>query len=478
MDYTLLSAKELLDRLTKKEITSIALTQQYIDKILSDDQHDQPLNALTFMMKKEALSMADEADKRLAKGDSSPLLGLPMIVKDNMNIKGHPTTCASKILDGYKASYDATIVSKLKKAGAVLLAKSNMDEFAMGSSSEYSCYGPVRNYRDRDRSPGGSSGGSAVAISAQWTPLALGSDTGGSIRQPASLCGVVGMKPTYGRVSRYGLVAYSSSLDQIGPFANTVEDAALLLQVISGHDPHDSTSSKEKVPDYLDKIDQNIKSKKIGVVKDYHSKDLAPEIKAKVDEAIDKLKSKGCEIVDVSLPHAEYGVPVYYVIATAEASSNLSRFDGIRYGQRSETQSLEDTYLQSRSEGFGPEVKRRVILGTYVLSSGYYDAYYLKAQKVRTLIKQDFQKAFEQVDALITPTSPTTAFKIGEKMNDPLEMYLTDIYTVNLNLAGLPGISIPFGESEEGLPIGVQLIGNYFHEKPLLNIAWHLEREK
>jgi len=476
MDITELSVSELQIKLNNKEISVKELITKYIRKIEEDEQHEKPLNALITLMKGTALSMAEDADKRLASGDKSPLLGIPIVIKDNINIKGEPTTCASNILKGYSATFDATVIEKLKEAGAIFLGKSNMDEFAMGSSSEHSFKGSVRNQVNRDYISGGSSGGSAVSVGANWTPLALGSDTGGSIRQPASLCGVVGMKPTYGRVSRYGLVAYSSSLDQIGPVANNVTDVAMLLNVISGYDSKDSTSYQKIVPDYTSQLNNTIAGLKIGLAKEYFSDQLEPSVKKKIDGAVEKLKSLGCEIVDISLPHTEYGIPVYYIIATAEASSNLSRFDGIRYGARVESDDLVDTYLKSRSKGFGLEVKRRIILGTYALSSGYYEAYYLKAQKVRTLIKQDFVEAFKTVDLLITPTSPSTAFKIGERLDDPLKMYLSDIYTVNLNLAGLPGISIPYGNDDNGLPIGLQLVGNYFEESRLLNAAWQMEQ--
>ncbi len=475
MDISQLSAMELKEKLAKRELSSKELTQKYIDKIEADQSHEKPLNAVITLLKDQALSMAENADTMLARGETKPLLGLPIIIKDNINIKGVASTCASKILKGYTASFDSTVVKNLKEAGAVLLAKSNMDEFAMGSSSEYSAAGAVRNHLDRDRSPGGSSGGSATSIGAKWAPLALGSDTGGSIRQPASFCGVVGMKPTYGRVSRYGLVAFSSSLDQIGPFANSVKDLALVQNVISSYDANDSTSCQEPVPDYLAGIEGSIQGKKIGLPKEYFSEDLDPLIKEKVDQAADQLKQLGCELVEISLPHTDYGIPVYYLIATAEASSNLSRFDGIRYGARNEASNLYDTFLNSRSEGFGVEVKRRIILGTYALSSGYYDAYYLKAQKARTLIKNDFVNAFKDLDAILAPTTPSTAFKIGEKVDDPLQMYLSDLYTVNINLAGLPALSLPYGNDANGLAVGIQLIANYFHEKNLLNIAWQLE---
>ncbi len=475
MDITELNIDELKNKLLNKEFSVTELVNKYLAKIKADNTSNKPLNAITHVMENEALNMAKEADSLIDKGKDLQLLGIPIIIKDNINIKGQQTTCASAILKGYKASFDAGVIKRLKKAGAIFLAKSNMDEFAMGSSSEHSIYGAVRNYKDRDCIAGGSSGGSASAISAKFAPIALGSDTGGSIRQPASLCGVVGLKPTYGRVSRFGLVSYSSSLDQIGVFSNCVRDSALLLAVISGHDNNDSTSVDVDVPNYLDAIDKDITDMRIGIPKEYFSQDLNPNIKDCVYRAVDRLSDLGCKIVNISLPHTEYGIPAYYLIATSEASSNLSRFDGIRYGRRSEGSDLLDTFFKSRSEGFASEVKRRIILGTYALSSGYYDAYYLKAQKVRTLIKRDFVNAFNDVDVIISPTSPTTAIKIGEKVNNPLDMYLMDIFTVNVNLAGLPGISIPFGEDDSGLPIGVQLIGNYFKEKTILNTAYHLE---
>ncbi|MDH5682038.1 MAG: Asp-tRNA(Asn)/Glu-tRNA(Gln) amidotransferase subunit GatA [Spirochaetota bacterium] len=471
MSLTDLSIQELREKLDKKEISSVELCKEYIKNIEKDSHHEKPLNALITLCNDMALSMAEKADERIAAGESAPLLGIPIIIKDNINVKGVSSSCASGILDGYLASFNATVSNRLQEAGAVFLGKANMDEFAMGSSSEHSVKGAVRNPVDRDRSPGGSSGGSAAVVKANWAPASLGSDTGGSIRQPAAFCGVYGMKPTYGRVSRYGLIAYSSSLDQIGPFANNIHDLALILETISGHDPLDSTSSSEPVPKYSASLDKDIKGLKVGIAKEYMSDSLDESVRKKVDETVDQLRDLGCEIKEISLPHSEYGIPCYYIIATAEASSNLSRFDGIRYGRRVESENLHDTFLNTRSAGFGDEVKRRIILGTYVLSSGYYDAYYLKAQKVRSLIKEDFVKAFSEVDLLITPTSPSTAFKIGEKLDDPLQMYLSDIYTVNLNLAGLPGISIPRGGDDSGLPVGVQLIGNYFKEELILNVA-------
>jgi aspartyl-tRNA(Asn)/glutamyl-tRNA(Gln) amidotransferase subunit A len=404
--------------------------------------------------------------------------GVPVCLKDVISAKGQPLTAASKILENYRSPYDATVTVKLKQAGAVVGGRLNLDEFAMGSSTENSAYGPTRNPWDLERVPGGSSGGSSAAVAARETPLTLGSDTGGSIRQPASLCGVVGMKPTYGRVSRYGLAAFASSLDQIGPFSQTVEDAALLLETISGHDPLDSTSYPASVPGYLNALKGKLEPCKLGLPKEFFGEGMDDEVRKAIDQAIAWYKEQGYEMVDVSLPTTDLSVPVYYVIATAEASSNLARYDGIRYTKRSEhSENAIDVYAKSRGEGFGEEVKRRCILGAYGLSSGYYDAYYLRAQKTRTLIRNDFEKAFQEVDAILTPTSPTPAFKFGEKSEDPISMYLSDIYTISTNLAGLPGISVPCGFSENGLPIGMQLIGQAFEEEKLLAIAHAYDRE-
>ncbi|MDX2040308.1 MAG: Asp-tRNA(Asn)/Glu-tRNA(Gln) amidotransferase subunit GatA [Acidobacteriota bacterium] len=420
---------------------------------------------------------AMDADIRSAV-KAKPLAGIPVVVKDNMCATGVRTTCGSRILGNYIPPYTATAVKKLEAAGAILVAKANMDEFAMGSSTENSAFGTVRNPVNTDYVPGGSSGGSAVAVAAGHVPVSLGSDTGGSIRQPASFCGIVGLKPTYGRVSRYGLVAYASSLDQIGPFATSVKDAARMLQIISGHDRHDSTSSNAEVPNFVSALTGNITGLRVGVPPECFGEGLDAEVRAKVETAIAKLKERGAEIVEVHLPHTKYVVAVYYLIATAEASSNLARFDGVRYGHRTEDpRSLSDLYRRTRDEGFGAEVKRRIMLGTFALSSGYYDAYYEKAQRVRAMLANDFAEAFKKCDVIATPTAPTPAFKIGEKSDDPLAMYLGDIYTVTMNLAGVPAVSVPCGVSAAGLPIGLQLIGNHFDEARLLNAAYAFEQE-
>ncbi len=416
-----------------------------------------------------ARAAAESADTSL------PLGGIPVAIKDVINVQGEPCTCSSKILQGYTAPYDATVVTKLRAAGAVPFGRTNMDEFAMGSSTENSAIKVTRNPRDPERIPGGSSGGSAAVVAADEALASLGSDTGGSIRQPAALCGCVGLKPSYGRVSRYGLVAFASSLDQIGPFTHTVEDAALVLQAIAGHDPLDSTSLDVPVPDYSAALNDGVKGMKLGVPKEYFVDGMDPQVEARVREAIEVYRGLGAEIVEVSLPHTKYAVADYYIIATAEASANLARFDGVRYGKRAESpRDLADHYGRTRGEGFGKEVKRRIILGTYVLSSGYYDAYYLRAQKVRTLIRRDFVEAFEKVDGLLSPTSPVPAFKIGERMSDPLQMYLSDIFTIAANLAGICGISIPCGDADvdgKKLPVGLQIMAPAFEEARLLRIA-------
>ena len=416
-----------------------------------------------------ARAAAEKADTSL------PLGGIPVAIKDVINVAGEPCTCASKILQGYTAPYDATVIRKLRAAGAIPFGRTNMDEFAMGSSTENSALQVTRNPRDPERIPGGSSGGSAAVVAADEALASLGSDTGGSIRQPAALCGCVGLKPTYGRVSRYGLVAFASSLDQIGPFTHTVEDAALVLQAIAGHDPLDSTSLDVPVPDYSATLNDGVKGLRLGVPKEYFVDGMDPQVAARVREAIEIYRGLGAEIVDVSLPHTKYAVADYYIIATAEASANLARFDGVRYGKRAEApRDLADHYGRTRGEGFGKEVKRRIILGTYVLSSGYYDAYYLRAQKVRTLIRRDFEEAFQKVDGLISPTSPVPAFKIGERMADPLQMYLADIFTIAANLAGICGISIPCGDVEvdgKKLPVGLQIMAPAFEDARLLRIA-------
>ncbi len=434
---------------------------------------DPQLNAFLSIEREHATARAAELD---AAGGSTPLNGLAIAVKDNICTKGLQTTCGSHILHNYKAQYDATAISRLNAAGAVVIGKTNMDEFAMGSSNESSAFGVVRNPWDTDRVPGGSSGGSAAAVASGMVRAALGSETGGSVRQPAALCGIVGIKPTYGRISRYGLVAFASSLDGIGIFGQTSRYVADVLGVIAGRDPMDSTSADIPVPDYAAELTSKIAGSTIGVPRDLFSEGLDDDVRDKVEAAIKNFESLGARIVDVSLPHAKYGIAVYYIIATAEASSNLARYDGVRYGFRAEgADELRQMYSRTREEGFGAEVKRRIMLGTYVLSSGYYDAYYSKAQKVRALIKRDYGTAFEKCDAILTPTSPSVAFKIGERVEDPLAMYLSDIYTVSANLAGTPAISVPCGLSVDGLPIGVQLVGNFWSEKLLLDLGHSYE---
>ena len=413
-----------------------------------------------------------------AEGKTLPALGgVPVGIKDVISTRGVRTTAGSKILENYIPPYDGTAVARMEAAGAVVLGKMNCDEFAMGSSNENSAYHPVRNPRDLSRVPGGSSGGSAAAVAADMAVVTLGSDTGGSIRQPASFCGVVGLMPTYGRVSRYGLIAFASSLDHIGPLAKTVKDSAIVLRTIAGRDPMDSTSADVAVPDYVGELDKPVRGMKLGVAKEYFSEGLDDEVRQAVEAAIDKLKALGCDVVPVSLPHTPYAIPTYYLIATAEASSNLARYDGVRYSRRARgVNTLSEMYRRSRDEGLGAEVKRRIMLGTYALSAGYYDAYYLKAQKVRTLLTRDFDEAFRKVDAIVTPTSPTAAFRLGEKSNDPLAMYLADIYTVTADLAGIPGISVPCGETKEKLPIGLQILGKHFAESTILRVAHAYEQ--
>jgi aspartyl-tRNA(Asn)/glutamyl-tRNA(Gln) amidotransferase subunit A len=475
----------LTARLARREISARDLTRACLDQIA---RVDGSIHAFISCDAADALAQADAADRELAAGVTpaqKPLLGIPIGVKDVLAVKDQPLNCGSKILGNFISPYDATVIQKLKAAGAVVFGRLNMDEFAMGSSTENSAFGVTRNPWDPTRIPGGSSGGSAAAVAADEAIATLGSDTGGSIRQPAALCGCVGLKPTYGRVSRYGLVAFASSLDQIGPFTKDVYDAALMLGVISGHDELDSTSVPQPVPDYTAALDGNIKGLKLGLPREYLIGGLDPEVKAAVDAAVKQFASLGAEIVDISLPHTDYAVATYYIIATAEASANLARFDGVRYGRRVDGADPLQMYAKTRKEGFGAEVKRRIILGTYVLSSGYYDAYYLRAQKVRTLIRNDFLKAFEKVDAIVTPTSPTAAFKIGEKTGDPLQMYLSDIFTISCNLAGISGISLPCGfTAAPKLPIGLQLLGQPFGEAILLKLAhayeqstpWHREK--
>jgi len=480
--------------IAERRTTAAALAEEFYARI---KQQDPEIGAFLSLSKERAAGKAAEIDKLAEAGQPlPPLAGVPVAIKDVLVTRGVRTTAGSKILENFIPPYDCTAVARMEAAGAVVLGKLNCDEFAMGSSTENSAYHPVRNPRDKSRVPGGSSGGSAAAVAAGMAVAALGSDTGGSIRQPASFCGVVGLKPTYGRVSRYGLIAFASSLDHIGPFAKTVKEVVLVLRTIAGRDPMDSTSAEVPVPDYVAELEKPLgegpsscgagilarersaradnsgRAIRVGVAKEYFGEGLDPEVRAAVEAAIQKLAELGCEIVPVSLPHTEYAIPTYYIVATAEASSNLARYDGVRYGFRApRARTLSDMYRLSRDGGFGIEVKRRIMLGTYALSAGYYDAYYLKAQKVRTLLTQDFDEAFKKVDVIAAPTSPTPAFKLGEKVDDPLAMYLADIYTVTANLAGIPGISVPCGENHEKLPIGLQLFGRHFDEATLLRVA-------
>ncbi|MBN1957341.1 MAG: Asp-tRNA(Asn)/Glu-tRNA(Gln) amidotransferase subunit GatA [Desulfuromonadales bacterium] len=474
MSFSNISISQLRRQLLKGEITAIALTRSCLERIKATDAQ---LNAFITLCEEQAMTAAAVADQQLANGQGGLLTGIPVAVKDIFNTRDVRTTCGSKILANYVSPYDATAVTRLQDEGAILVGKLNMDEFAMGSSNENSAAGAVHNPWDLSRVPGGSSGGSAAAVAAGQVVAALGTDTGGSIRQPASHCGVVGLKPTYGRVSRYGVIAYASSLDQVGPVTRSVEDCALMLSAIAGYDPADSTSVDCPVPDYMDNLNAGVGGKKIGLPKEYFVAGLDPEVKLAVEATVETYRRMGAEIVEVSLPHTDYAVASYYLIATAEASSNLARYDGVRFGVREDDGSgLIGMYQQTRSKGFGDEVKRRIMLGTYALSSGYYDAYYLKAQKVRTLIRQDFLNAFDRVDLLLTPVAPTPAFKIGALMNDPLHMYLSDIFTIPVNLAGTCAMSLPCGLSREGLPIGVQLIGRPFAEADILQAAYAYEQ--
>ena len=479
-----LTISELTTKIAKREVSAREATQACLDRVAKVDGQ---IHAFISHNDADALAQADAVDKLIAQGNSAnrPLLGVPIGIKDVLAVKDHPLNCGSKILGNFVSPYDATVIEKLKAAGAIIFGRLNMDEFAMGSSTENSAFGITRNPWDTTRIPGGSSGGSAAAVVADEVIATLGTDTGGSIRQPAALCGCVGMKPTYGRVSRYGLVAFASSLDQVGPFSKDVRDNATLLNVISGYDKRDSTSVNQPVPDYTRALDGNIKGLRIGLPKEYMIGGLDPEVKAAVDAAVKQLQSLGATVEEISLPHTDYAAATYYIIAPAEASANLARFDGIRYCARVDGADPIELYSKTRGAGFGPEVKRRIILGTYVLSSGYYDAYYLRAQKVRTLIRQDFLKAFEKVDAIITPTTPTAAFKIGEKSDDPLQMYLSDVFTISCNLAGICGVSLPCGFTKSPkLPIGLQLLGKPFGEEVMLKIAhayqqstgWHKEK--
>lgn len=475
MTLNQLTAHEIINLIRKKKITAYEVMQDIFNQI---DRVDNLIRAFLFLNKEEALKQAKEIDIKVKNGEKlPPLAGVAVAIKDIIATQGTETTCGSKILKGFVPPYNATVINKLKEAGAIIIGKTNMDEFAMGSSTENSAFFPTHNPWDLKRVPGGSSGGSTAAVAADETLIALGTDTGGSVRQPASLCGMVGLKPTYGRVSRYGLIAYASSLDQIGPITKDVTDCALLMKVISGHDNMDSTSVNLEVPDYLKSCQAGIKDLKIGVPKEYFIEGIDPEVKDALDKALKIFEKLGAKIEEASLPHTEYSLPTYYLIATAEASSNLARYDGVQYGYRTEDyKDLSSMYQKTRSEGFGSEVKRRIMLGTYALSTGYYDAYYLKAQKVRTLIKEDFDKVFSKYDILVTPTSPTPAFKLNEKVSDPLTMYLSDIYTVPINLAGIPAISLNCGYSKSDLPIGLQIIGKHFSEKTILRAAFNFEQ--
>ena len=475
MDITELTVHELKEKLANKELTVTEITKAYVDRI---NEKEKDIDAFVTTLCDEALNKAKEIEGKIANGEvTGEYAGIPIGIKDNINIKGVKTTCSSKILENFISPYNATVIEKLNNENLINLGKLNMDEFAMGASTEYSAFKTTKNPWNLKTVPGGSSGGSAAAVAAGMVPWALGSDTGGSVRQPAAFCGVVGLKPTYGLVSRYGLVAFASSLDQIGPITKDVEDAAILLNLIAGHDEKDSTSEiKEKI-DYTKNLKKDIRGLRIGVPKEYFGEGINKEVKESLDKAIEKYKELGAEVEEFSLDIADYALATYYIIACAEASSNLGRFDGIRYGYRTKNYSdLKELYKNSRTEGFGEEVKRRIILGTYVLSSGYYDAYYKKAQKVRSLVIKEFDKAFEKYDVLLTPTAPTVAFEIGTRSTNPLEMYLADICTVSVNIAGLPGISIPCGVNSEAMPIGMQLIGQRFSEEKILNAAYNYEQ--
>jgi aspartyl-tRNA(Asn)/glutamyl-tRNA(Gln) amidotransferase subunit A len=482
-DLKRLTIHEARERLTVGELSAVELTEAILDRIVAVDDD---VRAYLATSREQALEQAEAADAARAAGLSSSdaLLGIPVAVKDVLCTKAMPTTAGSRILEGFMPPYDATVVARLREAGAVIPGKTNTDEFAMGSSTENSAYFTTRNPWDLTRVPGGSSGGSAAAVAAGECLAALGSDTGGSVRQPASLCGVVGLKPTYGRVSRYGLIAFASSLDQVGVLTKDVTDAAIMLGAIAGHDPRDGTSVELPVPDYAEALTGDVTGVRVGVPEAYFVEGLQAAVEEAVRSAVETLAELGAEVRSVSLPHTDYALPVYYLIAPAEASANLARYDGVRYGLRAESGSLDELYKQTRGEGFGPEVKRRIMLGTYALSAGYYDAYYLKAQKVRTLIKADFDAAFEEVDVIVGPTSPTTAFRIGEKVEDPLQMYLSDVFTLSMNLAGICGLSLPCGFDEQGLPIGMQVTGPAFGEGEVLRVAhayeqttdWHERR--
>ena len=473
-----MEATEIAEKVSSGEISARTVVEQHIE-IINEIESD--VNAFNLVTAEKALIDADEIDSKIASGETlGPLAGVPISIKDNLCTRGIETTCSSKILEGWKPPYDATVIEKLKEAGAVIIGKTNLDEFAMGSSTENSAFGPTRNPHNLECVPGGSSGGSAAAVAAGFSPLALGSDTGGSIRQPAALCGVVGVKPTYGRVSRYGLVAFASSLDQVGPFANTVSDAALTLEVISGHDPRDSTSIPEKPLDISEFLDQGVEGMRIGVIEELSGKGLggiSQDVISRVEDAIKVLSNAGADVEPASVPASIYGLSAYYVIAPAEASSNLARYDGIRFGPRTEAATTAETMTATRTKGFGDEVKRRIMLGTYALSAGYYDAYYGKSQRVRTLIMNDFAKAYEKFDLLISPTAPTTAFPLGDKTADPMQMYLQDVCTIPSNLAGHPAMSVPFGFGADGMPVGIQILAPAMAEREMFQAAKILESE-
>ncbi len=476
MDITNLTVHELKEKLDKKEITISEINKAYVERI---KEKEPEVNAFVTVLADDALKKAQEVEEKVNNGEiKTPLAGIPIGIKDNICTKGVKTTCSSKMLENFTSPYDATVMEKINSENLITLGKLNMDEFAMGASTEYSAFKKTCNPWDLNKVPGGSSGGSAAAVAAGLVPWALGSDTGGSVRQPASFCGVVGLKPTYGLISRYGLVAFASSLDQIGPITKDVKDSAMLLNIIAGHDEKDTTSLNVEKKDYTKALKNDVKGLRIGIPKEYFGEGINKEVKEALEKAVEEYKAMGAIVEECSIPIAEYALATYYIIACAEASSNLGRFDGIRYGYRtSNFKNLRDIFINSRTEGFGKEVKRRIILGTYVLSSGYYDAYYKKAQQVRTLVKKEFDKAFEKYDILITPTAPTVAFDIGQRSNNPLEMYLADICTVSINIAGLPGISIPCGVNSNGMPIGMQIVGKHFAEETILNAAYTYEQK-
>ncbi len=475
MDLTELTVHELQEKLKNKEINVSDITKAYISRI---DEKEKDVQAFVTVLKEEALKKSEEVQAQFDNRENNALAGIPIGIKDNINTKGIRTTCSSKMLENFISPYNATVMEKINEENMITLGKLNMDEFAMGASTEYSYFKKTKNPWNLNRVPGGSSGGSAAAVAANMVPFALGSDTGGSIRQPAAFCGVVGLKPTYGLVSRYGLVAFASSLDQIGPITKDVKDCAILLNVIAGHDEKDTTSANIEKKDYTKALKNDVKGLKIGVPKEFLGEGINEEVKSRILEAIEEYKKLGAIVEECSLDIAKYALASYYIIACAEASSNLGRFDGIRYGYRSKNfNNIKELYKNSRSEGFGEEVKRRIILGTYVLSSGYYDAYYKKAQQVRTLVKQEFEKCFNKYDVILTPTSPTVAFEFGSKSNNPLEMYMADICTVSVNIAGVPAISIPCGVDSNGMPVGLQLIGNNFAEETILNAAYTFEQQ-